>query len=69
MVQSAYQTSMIKKLRVGHSTLAMSEHYMNVYADMAKDRFVEFNPLDNITRNAGTKRIVRHKSKANGGTA
>lgn len=54
---------------LGHSTLAMSEHYMNVYADMAKDRFVEYNPLDNITRNAGTKRIVRNKNKANGGTA
>lgn len=46
---------------LGHSTLAMSEHYMNVYADMARDRFVEYNPLDNITRNAGTKKKVSRK--------
>lgn len=45
---------------LGHSTLAMSEHYMNIYADMAKDRFVQYNPLDNIAR-SGAKKTVRRK--------
>lgn len=45
---------------LGHSTLAMSEHYMNIYADMAKDRFVQYNPLDNITR-SGARKAVRRK--------
>ena len=52
---------------LGHSTLAISEHYMNVYADMARDRFVEYNPLDNITT-ATCFRIVAMtcQSAANG---
>lgn len=45
---------------LGHSTLAMSEHYMNIYADMARDRFVEYNPLENITR-SGARKAVRRK--------
>lgn len=45
---------------LGHSTLAMSEHYMNIYADMARDRFVQYNPLDNIAR-SGAKKTVRRK--------
>ncbi len=45
---------------LGHSTLAMSEHYMNIYADMARDRFVEYNPLENITR-SGARKTVRRK--------
>lgn len=43
---------------LGHSTLAMSEHYMNIYADMARDRFVQYNPLDNIAR-SGAKKTVK----------
>ena len=46
---------------LGHSTLAMSEHYMNIYADMARDRFVQYNPLDNIAR-SGAKKTVRRKN-------
>ena len=45
---------------LGHSTLAMSEHYMNIYADTARERFVEYNPLENITRN-GARKTVRRK--------
>ena len=44
---------------LGHSTLAMSEHYMNIYADMARDRFVQYNPLDNITRSVSRKMLMR----------
>jgi integrase/recombinase XerD len=44
---------------LGHSTLAMSEHYMNIYADMARDRFVQYNPLDNITRSGARKTVKR----------
>ena len=46
---------------LGHSTLAMSVHYMNIYADMARDRFVQYNPLDNIAR-SGAKKTVRRKN-------
>lgn len=46
---------------LGHSTLAMSEHYMNVYADMAKDRFDQFNPLENIANKGRGK--TRRKVK------
>jgi len=35
---------------LGHSTIHMSEHYMNVYADSAKDKFVQCNPLENLSR-------------------
>jgi len=45
---------------LGHSTLAMSEHYMNIYADTARDRFIEFNPLENIARTT-TKKTLRPK--------
>lgn len=45
---------------LGHSTLAMSEHYMNAYANMAKERFEQFNPLDNLARN-GTKKTIRRR--------
>ncbi|WP_052082672.1 tyrosine-type recombinase/integrase [Intestinimonas butyriciproducens] len=44
---------------LGHSTLAMSEHYMNIYADMARDRFVQYNPLDNIARSGARKTVKR----------
>ena len=45
---------------LGHSTLAMSEHYMNVYATSARDRFIQYNPLENITR-SGAKQTVKRK--------
>lgn len=45
---------------LGHSTLAMSEHYMNIYATSAKDRFIQYNPLENITR-SGARQTVRRK--------
>ena len=38
---------------LGHSSIKMSEHYMNVYANTAKDRFIQFNPLENIMHNRG----------------
>ena len=44
---------------LGHSTLAMSEHYMNIYADTARDRFVQYNPLENIAKSGARKNIKR----------
>ena len=44
---------------LGHSTLTMSEHYTNIYADTARERFVEYNPLENITRNSVRKTVRR----------
>lgn len=44
---------------LGHSTLAMSEHYMNVYATSARDRFIQYNPLETITRSGPRKTIKR----------
>ena len=44
---------------LGHSTLAMSEHYMNIYADTARDRFVQYNPLENIAKSGARKTIKR----------
>lgn len=46
---------------LGHSTLAMSEHYMNVYADMAQDRFDECNPLETMTNRGRGKTRRRAK--------
>lgn len=43
---------------LGHSTLAMSEHYMNVYATSARDRFIQYNPLEHMMR-SGTKKTVK----------
>lgn len=47
---------------LGHSSLAMSEHYMNVYADSARDKFIEHNPLENINRGKNQK-TVKMKGK------
>jgi integrase/recombinase XerD len=41
---------------LGHSTIHMSEHYMNVYADSAKDKFIQCNPLENIAKGRGHAR-------------
>ncbi|GHV34997.1 tyrosine recombinase XerD [Clostridia bacterium] len=41
---------------LGHSTIHMSEHYMNVYADSAKDKFIQCNPLENIAHGRGNAR-------------
>ena len=45
---------------LGHSSLAMSEHYMNIYADSARDRFNECNPLERLTRGNGRKGVRRN---------
>ena len=41
---------------LGHSTIKMSERYMNIYADTAQDKFNQFNPLENITKSRGRAR-------------
>ena len=41
---------------LGHSTIHMSEHYMNVYATSAKDKFIAVNPLENIRNGRGNAR-------------
>ena len=41
---------------LGHSTIHMSEHYMNVYADSARDKFIQCNPLENIAKGRGKAR-------------
>jgi len=41
---------------LGHSTIHMSEHYMNVYADSARDKFIQCNPLENIQNGRGRAR-------------
>jgi integrase/recombinase XerD len=48
---------------LGHSSLAMSEHYMNIYADSARDKFIEHNPLEHINRGKNRKTI---KTKGKG---
>ena len=35
---------------LGHSTLAMTNHYINLYATDLQRNYDKFNPLDNITR-------------------
>ena len=45
---------------LGHSSLAISEHYMNIYADSARDRFNECNPLERLTRGNGRKGVRRN---------
>ena len=47
---------------LGHSSLAMSMHYMNIYADSARDRFIQFNPLENVTKH-GTKNKVKRREE------
>ena len=48
---------------LGHSTIHMSERYMNVYADSARDKFVQCNPLENISKARGNARkTVTRKS-------
>ena len=44
---------------LGHSSLAMSEHYMHIYANSAKDRFNEFNPLEKMARGNARKGVRR----------
>lgn len=46
---------------LGHTTLAMSEHYMNAFANMAKDRFIECNPLETIGRKGHKKGVKRRQ--------
>lgn len=47
---------------LGHSTLAMSEHYADIYAHMARDKFIQFNPLENIARTT-SKQSIKPKAK------
>lgn len=44
---------------LGHSTLAMSEHYMNIYANTAREKFIQCNPLENISRNSTRKKVKK----------
>lgn len=46
---------------LGHKSIIMSDHYANIYATMAKDRFIEHNPLENMTRNTSTGRRLKKK--------
>ncbi len=49
---------------LGHSTIHMSEHYMNVYSNSAKDKFVQCNPLENMSRARGNARqTVKRKGE------
>ena len=38
---------------LGHTSIKMSERYMNIYADTAQDKFNQFNPLENISKGRG----------------
>lgn len=42
---------------LGHSSITMSEHYMNIYADSARDKFIEHNPLEHINRGKNKKTL------------
>lgn len=45
---------------LGHSTLDMTRHYVNLFSEDLKEGFDEINPLDNIKKSASrTKRISR----------
>lgn len=44
---------------LGHSSIRMSEHYMNIYADEAKEAFNQFNPLENISKGRGNRKAVK----------
>jgi integrase/recombinase XerD len=46
---------------LGHTSIKMSEKYMNIYADTAQDKFNLFNPLENINKSRGkaTKTVKR----------
>jgi integrase/recombinase XerD len=49
---------------LGHSTIHMSEHYMNVFSHDAKDRFVQCNPLENMSRaRANARKTVTRNTK------
>lgn len=45
---------------LGHTTLRMSEHYMHVYANSVKERFIENNPLESLTRSGPRKNVQRN---------
>ena len=44
---------------LGHSTIVMSEHYMNIYANSNKEKFNLCNPLENLSRSGATKKVRR----------
>lgn len=45
---------------LGHSTLDMTRHYVNLFSEDLKEGFDEINPLDNIKKSASrTKRVTR----------
>ena len=45
---------------LGHSTLDMTRHYVNLFSEDLKEGFDEINPLDNIKKSASrTKRVSR----------
>ena len=35
---------------LGHKSIIISDHYVDIYATMAKDRFIEHNPLERMTK-------------------
>ena len=45
---------------LGHTTLRMSEHYMQVYANSVKERFIENNPIESLTRSGPRKNVQRN---------
>lgn len=45
---------------LGHTTLTMSEHYMNAFSDMAKERFIAYNPLETIGRKGAKKGVKKN---------
>ena len=45
---------------LGHTTLDMTRHYVNLFSEDLKEGFDEINPLDNIKKSASrTKRVTR----------
>lgn len=48
---------------LGHSSLTMSQRYMNVFSDEAKERFIDANPLEHLTRKTRGKAIIKKRKK------
>ena len=46
---------------LGHKSIIMSDHYANIYATMAKDKFIEHNPLENLARNTRIGKRLKKK--------
>lgn len=46
---------------LGHSSIRMSEHYMNVYATDMKDKFNQHNPLENMRKATNRRQTITRK--------